>query len=433
HGAFVRDLFAASARYALEKAPELAFDIVSVDRAMEWGYGFRHGPFRQMDRVGAERVRELLGDPEPELLGRGKGGFYRQDGARTLYLTFDGGYEPVVEAPGTLTLEPLRASGAVREENDEAALVDLGDGVLLLELRAKMGTIGEGVVGMMGRACERVERERLAGLVVGHEDPRAFSAGANLTHMLGAAQRGEWDAIESLIRNFQNANMRLRGAPFPVVAAPFGLSLAGGAEIVLHSDLVQAHAELYMGLVEAGVGLLPAAGGTKELLFRFTEDLKPYDGANPFEAVRRAFGLIAMATTSASALDARRIGFLRERDRISMNRDRLLADARQRVLDLASDFTPPLPRTIEVLGKRAIGNLRYGIWSLHEAGQITEHEVRIGEEIAYVLCGGDGLPRQVTEQDILDLEREAFMRLVGTERSQERIAHTLKTGKTLRN
>ena len=436
YGAFMRALFARTARYALEKAPELAFDIVSVDRAMEWGYALRHGPFPGMDLVGLDRVRELLaaeGGEEPALLRRAEGSFYRQDGARTLYLAFEGGYEPLAEAPGTLSLAPLRAAGAAVEENDEAALVDLGDGVLLLELRSKMGTLGEGVLEMIQRAHRRVEREQMAGLVVGHEDPRAFSAGANLLNAAGAVQRGLWDELERGTRAFQDATMSLRRAPYPVVVAPFGLTLGGGAEIALQADQVQAHAELYMGLVEAGVGLLPGGGGTKELLFRFTEDLKPYEDADLFEAVRRAFGLIAMATTSGSALEARRLGFLRDRDRITMNRGRLLADAKLRVLDLAPGYVAPAPRTITALGKRAIGNLRYGIWSLREAGQITDHEVQIAGEIAWVLCGGDGQPREVTEQDILDLEREAFLRLLGTEKTQERIAHTLKTGKPLRN
>ena len=217
------------------------------------------------------------------------------------------------------------------------------------------------------------------------------------------------------------------------MAAPFGLTLGGGTEFALHSDLVQAHAELYMGLVEVGVGLIPAGGGTKELLFRFTRELAPYEEADPFEAVKRAFKLIAMATTSTSALDARRLGFLRDKDRITMNRDQLIADAKQRVLDLAPDYTPPLPMTITALGKEAMGNLKYAAWAMHEAGQITDFEVRLATELAYVLAGGDGPPRVVTEQDILDLEREAFLKLLGTKETQARIEAMLKTGKPLRN
>jgi 3-hydroxyacyl-CoA dehydrogenase len=211
------------------------------------------------------------------------------------------------------------------------------------------------------------------------------------------------------------------------------LTLGGGCEILLHADLVQAHGELYAGLVEVGVGLLPGGGGTKELLFRFTRELAAYDEADPFEAVKRAFKLISMATTSSSAADARRLGFLRAADRVTMNRDRLLADAKLRVLDLAPGYTPPPPATITALGREALGNLKYGVWAMQEAGYISAHDVRIGNHIAHVLSGGDGPPRQVTEQDILDLEREAFLSLLGTAETQARIAHMLGTGKPLRN
>jgi 3-hydroxyacyl-CoA dehydrogenase len=188
-----------------------------------------------------------------------------------------------------------------------------------------------------------------------------------------------------------------------------------------------------MGLVEAGVGLLPGGGGTKELLFRFTKELEPYPEADPFEAVKRAFQIIATAQTSTSALEARRLGFLRAHDRVSMNRDRLIADAKRRVLDLAPDYVAPTPRTIRALGKEGMGNLSYALFSFHESGQASPYDVQIGHEIAYVLCGGDGPPRTVTEQDILDLERESFLKLLGNEKTQERIAYTLKTGKPLRN
>jgi 3-hydroxyacyl-CoA dehydrogenase len=188
-----------------------------------------------------------------------------------------------------------------------------------------------------------------------------------------------------------------------------------------------------MGLVEAGVGLIPAGGGTTELLFRFAGELSPYPDADPFEAVKRAFQLIAMATTSTSALEARKLGYLRDCDRITMNRDRLIADAVARVTDLAPDYVPPTPRTIVALGKEALGNLKYAAWAMREAGQITDHEVRIAHELAYVMCGGDGPPRTVTEADIFALEREAFLKLLGTKETQERMQYTLKTGKPLRN
>jgi 3-hydroxyacyl-CoA dehydrogenase len=437
YGAFVRGVLAQTWAYALERTPELALDVPSVDRALEWGYGWEAGPFRQMDALGLDRVRGLLGEQgveEPALLRRADGGFYREEDGEAVALSLEDGYRAVPQPEGTMPLAPLkREPGRTLDANDEAGLIDLGDGVVLLELRAKMGTLGQGVVAMLHAARDRIERDDLAGLVIGHEDPRTFSAGANLTQVAGAVQQRQWDVVDASIRGFQEAVTGVRRAPFPVVVAPFGLTLGGGAELTLHADRVQAHAELYMGLVEVGVGLIPGGAGTKELLFRFTEELKPYPEADPFEAVKRAFQTIAMATTSTSALEARHHGFLRAADRISMNRDRLLADARQRVLDLAPDYVAPAPRTLTALGREALGNLRYGVWQMREGGQITDHEVVIAGELAYVLCGGDGNPRVVTEQDILDLEREAFLRLLGTEKTQERIAYTLKTGKTLRN
>jgi 3-hydroxyacyl-CoA dehydrogenase len=337
--------------------------------------------------------------------------------------------------PGQIALETVRSrKTAVVESAAEANLLDLGDGVLLLEARSKMNTMGAGVLAMLRKGLERVADGKFVGLVIGNDDPRAYSAGADLGAVVSQVQAGDWKGLDEMVRYFQQGAMLLRRAPFPVVAAPHGLTLGGGAEYALHADRIQAHAELYMGLVEAGVGLIPAGGGTKELLFRFREQLVPYDEADPFEAVKRAFKLIAMATTSTSALEARSLGFLRPvADRITMNRDRLIADAKARVLDLAPDYVAPAPRTITALGREALGNLMYAGWAMREGGQITEHEVRIARELAYVLAGGDGPPRTVTEQDILDLEREAFLRLLGTKETQERIVYTLKTGKPLRN
>ena len=436
YGAFSRALFARGMHYVLERTPELAYDLPSVDHAMEWGYGWEAGPYRQMDAVGLDLTRRLLqaaGLGVPELLARADDRFYREGPEGEQVLSLGGGHEPVKQPAGVVYLEPLRRQGGVLEESRESALVELGEGVLLFELRSKMGTLGAELMGALRAALARAEAEGRPGLVIGHEDARAFSAGANLAEAAGAVQAGRWDEVEASVRTFQETVQALRRAPFPVVVAPFGLTLGGGAEMTLHADAVQAHAELYIGLVEAGVGLIPAGGGTTELLFRFTDALAPFDDADPFEAVKRAFGLIAMARTSGSAPEARALGFLRDRDRVTMNRDRLLADARGRVLSLAPDYVPPPPRRIRALGKEALGNLRYGAWSLHEAGQITDHEVRIANELAYVLCGGDGNPREVTEQDVLDLEREAFLRLLGTEKTQERIAFTLRTGKPLRN
>ncbi|MDI3340309.1 MAG: 3-hydroxyacyl-CoA dehydrogenase NAD-binding domain-containing protein [Sphaerobacter sp.] len=437
YGEFMRALFFTTAHYTLERAPDIAYDLVAVDRALEWGFGWDAGPFRQMDMVGLDTLRAGFAErglAEPRLLQQaGTQGFYVRADGTPRYLDFDGSYQPVPEIPGTIALQPLKEAGQVLATSKDASLIDLGDGVVLLEFHTKMNAVGEGVLRMVDRALKLVEQDGYAGLVIGNEDPRAFSAGANLALLLSLAQEGAWDELELAVRQFQRATTSLRAAPFPVVVAAHGLTLGGGAEFLLHADHVQAAAELYTGLVEVGVGLIPAGGGTKELLFRFTRELAPYAEADPFEAVRRAFTLIGMAQTSGSALEARAMGFLRPGDRITMNRDRLIADAKAAVLSLAPDYVPPVPGTITALGRDALGNLRYAAWAMREAEQISDHDVAIGEALAYVLCGGDGPPRTVTEQDILDLEREAFLKLLGTRKTQERIAHMLKTGKPLRN
>jgi 3-hydroxyacyl-CoA dehydrogenase len=439
YGEFVRNYLLRMSHYVLTTTPAIAYDILSVDRAIEWGYAWEAGPFQQMEALGLDVLREgfaRLGLDVPPLLEKAQdGSFFRESDGAWSQLGFDGSYTPFPPTPGRISVESLHArKGGVVEKSKDANLLDLGDGVLLLQAASKMNTMGAGVLAMLRTGLDRVAEGRFVGLVIGNDDPRAYSAGADLGAVVAQVQAGDWKGLEELMRYFQEGAMMLRRAPFPVVAAPHGLTLGGGAEYALHADRIQAHAELYMGLVEAGVGLIPAGGGTKELLFRFTEQLVPYDEADPFEAVKRAFKLIALATTSTSALEARSLGFLRPvADRITMNRDRLIADAKARVLDLAPDYVAPPPRTIMALGKEGLGNLLYAGWAMKEGGQITDHEVRIARELAYVLCGGDGPPRTVGEQDILDLEREAFLRLLGTKETQERIAYTLKTGKPLRN
>lgn len=436
YGEFARTYLLRLSHFVLERTPDVAYDLPSVDQAMEWGYAWEAGPYKQMDMLGLAFLRDgfsklKLSEPALSKKANGRGSFYTDNGAKVLQL--DGSYATVQEIPGSISLARLRGEKRVIQESPDASLVDLGDGVACLEFHSKMNTLGEGVLTALRDALSRVERDGLAGLVIGNDDRRTFSAGADLMMVSALVQKRDWKQIDAAASTFQQCSMSLRFAPFPVVAAPFGLALGGGCEFSLHADLIQAHAELYMGLVEVGVGLIPAGGGTKELLFRFTKELAPYEEADPFEAVKRAFRLIAMATTSGSGLDARNHGFLRERDRITMNRDLLISDAKQRVLDLAPGYVAPTPQSMMAVGKEGFGNLKYAGWAMREAGQITDFEVQLAHEIAYVLCGGDGPPRIVTEQDVLDLEREAFLRLLGTKETQERIAHMLKTGKPLRN
>jgi 3-hydroxyacyl-CoA dehydrogenase len=407
---------------------------------MEWGYAWEAGPFRQLAAIGHGFLRDgfaALGLDVPPLLNQVRDRFYKEGGEATV-LSLDGsGYKPVPVDRDVFSLALVRnASGHSNNpklaSTKDATVWDAG-GVAVIEFHSKMNSLGKGVIEMLHRALDIVDEKNLAGLVIGNEDPRTFTAGADLMMIAGLVQSGDWKAMEEAVRTFQNTAMRIRTSPFPVVAAPFGLTLGGGCEFSMHSDLVQAHAELYMGLVEVGVGLIPAGGGTKELLFRFTNAFAPYPEADSFDGVKRAFQLIAMGTTSTSALEAKSLGYLRDSDRITMNRDRLLSDAICRVKDLAIDYVAPLPRTTIALGNEGLGNLKYGVWAMREAGQITDFEVRLAHELAYVLSGGDGPPRVVTEQDILDLEREAFMKLLGTKETQARIEHMLKTGKPLRN
>jgi 3-hydroxyacyl-CoA dehydrogenase len=436
HAEFLRKLLLSESHYTLAKTPEIAPDIVAVDRAMEWGYAWDSGPFKQMDSMGLEFLRggfAALGLDEPTLLRTAQESFYRRPGNGERYLTFAGQYSPVDELAGHLSLDALRLRNRVMEASPDAAMYDVGEGILLLEFRSKMNSLGEGVMRMLEAALDRAERGKHTGVIIGNDDPRTFTAGADLGLVLRQVAAGDWKTLENSVESFQKLVTSLRRMPFPVVVAPFGLTLGGGAEMTLHASRVQAHAELYLGLVEVGVGLIPGGGGTKELLFRFTEELSAYDEADPFEAVKRAFKLIAMAATSTSALDARKLGFLRDGDRISMNRDHLLGDAKARVIELARDYTAPPPRRIRVLGREAIGNLEYALWAMREGGQASEHDVRIGRALARVLAGGDGPPREVSEQDILDLEREAFLSLLGTKETQQRIEAMLKTGKPLRN
>ncbi len=439
YGEFVRNYLVRMSHYTLKTTPTIAYDLVSVDRAIEWGYAWEAGPFQQMDTFGHDALREGFARLQldvPQLLADAKGGaFYHAHDGGWSVLTEKALYSPVPPIPGRILLSEVRGRKTCFVEGSaDANLLDLGHGVLLLEARSKMNTMGAGVLAMLRSGLACIASGKYVGLVIGNDDPRAYSAGADLAAVVAQVQAGDWKGLDAMVRYFQEGAQLVRYAPFPVVAAPFGLTLGGGCEYALHCDRIQAHAELYMGLVEAGVGLIPAGGGTKELLFRFTQALEPFEEADPFEAAKRAFRLIAMATTSTSALEARNLGFLRPAaDRISMNRDRLIADAKARVLDLADDYIAPAPRTITAIGKEGLGNLLYAGWAMREGGAITDHEVRIAKELAYVLCGGDGPARTVTEQDILDLEREAFLRLLGTKETQERIAYTLKTGKPLRN
>jgi 3-hydroxyacyl-CoA dehydrogenase len=415
-GGFLRTTLAPTILYAATIVDRVAESPGDIDRAMRWGFGWDAGPFETLRAIGVEPVVDALGEAgTPE--------------NRALLAAAAGTNE--ASAPSRLTLlTAARTGGRVLRKNAGASLVDLGDGVLCLEFHSKMNAIGGDTIEMV-RLAVKEAGANFAALVVGN-DALHFSAGANLMLLLLEAQEGNWDDVDMMVRAFQGATAALRYADVPVVAAPAGLTLGGGCEITLHADRVQAAAEAYIGLVEAGVGLIPAGGGTKEMLARAMDGLAA--GAEPLPFIQRAFETIGFATVSASGPDARRLGFLRAGDAISMNRDRLLADAKAVALARVTTYAPPQPRKVPVGGPSVFAALKLGVHLAWRAGRISDHDAVIGRKLAWILSGGNvAAATTLTEQQLLDLEREAFLSLCGERKTQERIAHTLKTGKPLRN
>ena len=411
-GRFLWKVFSDLFIYSAERIPEIADRIVEIDRAMRWGYAHTFGPFELWDALGFEDVVRRL-----EKEGREAPANVREAGALYKDATyFDVALQhhlPLEPRPGIITLKERKRS------NPGASLVDLGDGVLCVEFHTKMNAVGEDVFAMVFAGLEELENKYDA-LVIGNQGEH-FSAGANLMMILLAAQEGEWDELDAMIRRFQQMNMALKYAPKPVVAAPFGYTLGGGCEIALHATRLQASAELYMGLVEVGVGVIPAAGGCKELLVRLK---------NP----RRVFELIGYAKVSTSAEDARALGLLHKADTVSMNAERLMGDAKALALSLANGYAPPAPAPIQVGGEAMFATLKMGVWTALQGHYISEYDALIGEKLAHVISGGRLSGEQmVSEEYLLDLEREAFLSLCGNAKTQERIAHMLKTGKPLRN
>ena len=416
-GAFLRATLGPTLVYAAEVAPRIAGSIDDVDRAMRWGFGWELGPFELWDAIGADTVLEACEVSAPPALVRDLGGDAQP--ATSAPGRFRAGRLPPA-GPGLELLRSARERGAVVRRNAGASLVDLGDGVLAVEFHSKMNTLGSDAVDMLAAGAAEAARNFEA-LVVGN-DAVNFSAGANLMLVLLEAQEENWDEIDLMVRAFQSAVVGLRHAEVPVVVAPAGLTLGGGCEIALHGDRVQAAAETYMGQVEVGVGLIPAGGGTKELLARFAD-------------VQRAFELIGFGMVSTSARDARRLGFLRDIDAATMNRERLLGAAKSLALALAPTYQPPAPgRTVLAGGPGTRATLELGVHLAWRGERISDHDAHIGRKLAHVLAGGD-IPHAmpVGEQHLLDLEREAFLSLCGEPKTQARMAHTLKTGKTLRN
>ncbi|HEX8476314.1 MAG TPA: 3-hydroxyacyl-CoA dehydrogenase/enoyl-CoA hydratase family protein [Pyrinomonadaceae bacterium] len=442
-GAFLWKTISRTLRYAANRIPEVADTVVEVDRAMRWGFNWELGIFEVWDAIGVEksvaRMREE-GAKVPEnvqkMLDAGAVSFYKNEAGQQSYFDFASGqYVAVVQPPGVTILKSVKERTGVVKRNAGASLVDLGDGVACLEFHSKMNSIGGDTLQMLKQAHAEVEKN-FVGLVVGNQGVN-FSVGANLMLLLLEAQEENWDEIDLMVRAFQQATMSLRYSPKPVVVAPFQMTLGGGCEMTLHADRVRASAETYIGLVEGGVGLIPAGGGTKEMVVRALDSIpRGMEDADPFPFVKRAFETIALAKVATSAEEARVYGFLGEDDSVSMNADRLIADAKQEVLSLAATgYVEPQPRTdIRALGLPSLATLRLGIHQMKRGGFISDYDALIGEKLARIMTGGDlNHPTQVSEQYLLDLEREAFLSLCGQRQTQERIAHMLKTGKPLRN
>ena len=427
-GEFLRATLAPMLVYAAEVAPSIAHSIDDVDRAMRWGFGWERGPFELWDAIGVDAVLEAAGRADPPALVRE---LRKSVPSGADAVRFREGAAPP-RAPDLQLLRQAREERPPVRRNAGASLVDLGDGVLGLEFHSKMNAIGGDTVAMMKAGVDEASRNFDA-LVIGNDAP-AFSAGANLMLLLLEAQEENWDEIDLMVRTFQSAVLGLRYAGVPVVVAPAGLALGGGCEIVLHGDRVQAAAETYMGQVEVGAGLIPAGCGTKELLARFTARA-PAGAADLLPYIRQAFERIGFGTVSTSAADARRLGLLRDTDAVTMNRERLLADAKAAALDLArAGYQPPPHDDVPVGGAGARAALDLGVHLAWRGGRISDYDAHIGRTLARILAGGD-LPHATTvsEQRLLDLEREAFLSLCGEPKTQERIAHLLKTGKPLRN
>ena len=429
-GEFTRRTIYEMLRFAAEKHGVVADSVTEIDNALKWGFGWELGPFELTDALGVETVAaaiEKSGQPVPAFLAehrRSGQPFHPPAGPHT---------EP--EPSGLIVLKDLKREAArTLESNGMAALVDLDDGVLLLEFTSKANAVDKNVYAMAERAKEVVASRGLLGLVIGNQG-RWFSAGADLAALLADCRAGNREAVEGMIAGFQKMTTGLRAAPFPVVAAPFGMTLGGGCETMLYSDHVQADAELTTGLVELNVGLMPSAGGTTEMLGRFQAGLAP--GEEPFVAAERAFDLIASRKITSSAREARRLGFLRAHDGITLNKRRVLGDAKDALLALAaSGYTPPPPRELHAVGAPGYARLVEKARGFQAAGKWTEYDVHLASELARILTGGgpeNTQPGKLPEARFLELERDVFIGLCFRPESQARIEHTLKTGKPLRN
>ncbi len=452
--------------YSANLIPEIADDIVNVDRAMKWGFNWKLGPFETWDAVNLKKsVKKMKDEGETipawidEMLSNGFKSFYTEDvyGNVLYYCIFDKCYKPVqvsaekidlpvknlnyiikgnklVESdPAPIVLSALKKQNKVVKGNDDGSLIDLGDGVVCLEMHSPRMAISPSFTEFIFEAVEETEKNFVA-MVVGNQAEN-FCVGANVALVMMAAQGGEWGMLDGAVKNFQDAVMALKYSGFPVVAAPHGMTLGGGMEICVHCNRIQAAAETYMGQVEMGVGLIPGGGGNKELLIRYIEGVPTGIPVNMLPIVQKPFEYIAMARIAFNAREAQELKYLRATDKMSINKDYLINDAKQTALAMVIEgFEKPIPKPIKVLGKEGIAAYKAGLQTMRWGNYISDHDMKIAGEIAFALCGGEVDPgTMVSEQYMLDIEREAFIRLCGEEKTHERITAILTTGKPLRN
>ncbi len=423
--------------YTVNRIPEIADDVVNVDNAMKWGFNWEIGPFQMLDAIGVQdfiKRAEKDGVAIPPSI-KNVESFYRfnEEGGQEFYDLQEGIYKPVPTNEDHIKLDILkRKAGSVVEKNANCSIVDLGDGVFGFEFHSKMNAISGDILSMTHKAVKRAEEEGV-GLVIANQGVN-FSVGANLMMLAVALAEGAFEDVDMVIRSFQKATMAIKYAKVPVVAAPFAMTLGGGCEFSLHADAINAHAETYMGLVEIGVGLLPAGGGTKEMCLRAVELATQYKtDVTPF--IFKNFEQIGMAKVSMGAAELYNMGYMRHGDAITMDIDRLIADAKKKVLGLANNYRPGKPlQNIPAPGRSIAASIKSQLWNMKMGKFVTEYEAEMGFIIAQVLCGGDvnaGTP--ISEEYLLQLEREAFLKLCGNKKTSERIQHMLKTGKPLRN
>ena len=444
-GDFARAYLCKTFIYSANRVGEICDDIMAIDNAMKWGYNNKLGPFEAWDAVGVKEAIEVMKKLKlkvpkkvEEMLKKGCESFYATKADGKYYYDFEKkGYAKIDENPKIILLPDLKSRSKIVKENESATLIDIGDGVVCLEFHTKMNSIDEPLTQMLAASCDIVEKD-FAGMVVANHDERAFCAGANVFAVLVAAQKGEWDLLEKSIEALQNGNMRMKYLEKPVVTAPAGLALGGGCEIAMHGARCLPNGETYMGLVEVGVGVIPAGGGCKELLVRLTEGIPDgviEGGLNMQYHMGKAFENIAMAKVATSAAEAMELGYIRKSETINMSRDQQIYEAKQLVKSLVmAGYKPPRPALIPVMGENFRGICEAVLYNMRHGNYISDYDFHIARKLGHIISGGDCAEgTYVTEQELLDLEREAFLSLCGEQKTQDRIMSLLSTGKPLRN